>query len=244
MTLSIHGTTSPVGTGDLPLDLVDPDTVEFVGTADPLRRAPLRRWGIRGHGPASTPTAGPSRGRRSAAARPGRTAAAALARIRGRSSRTVECRNCAETRSNVPSGNAVGQVVLDELDAVGDPARTRSLCGATECGLGDVDRDDVPAPLGEPHRVGALTAAEIERPSGWQICGHLGEADVDPTTPDSFAFSVVLFPVRLCVVHAASLPRRSSICQSYLPCRQRQSPRTTSTCGFDGGCGTCACSAA
>ena len=71
---------------------------------DPVRRRPLRRWGIRGDGPASTPTvAGPAWSTISNSP-PARTAPAACLRIRGRSNGIMECRNCAEIRSNVPSG--------------------------------------------------------------------------------------------------------------------------------------------
>src|ERR1700709_379114 len=59
-------------------------------------------------------------------------------------------------------GEAIGQIELDELDAVGDATRLRSLVGTSQRSIGDVDRDDIPAPLGKPHRVGTLTTPEIE----------------------------------------------------------------------------------
>ena len=61
-----------VGSDGLPLDGSHPDLFPFGITEVQRVDRPPRRWGIRGHDPASTPTAGRRRGPQSSAARRGR----------------------------------------------------------------------------------------------------------------------------------------------------------------------------
>jgi hypothetical protein len=62
----------------------------------------------------------------------------------------------------------VGEVVLLEVDSVGDAERDGAGGGALQRRGGDVDGRDGPAVASEPDRVVAQGAAEIERPARLQ----------------------------------------------------------------------------
>ena len=243
MTLSIHGCCCPSGPDGQPLDGFDTDPLVFlvseIQTGDHLFGA--REFVV------VIQLGGPWRSR-AVVDDDQQPARANGPRRPGKDRRPVQpdggMQELRRDQVEFAVGKAVGQVERDELDAVADAARARRLPGATQRGLGDVDRDDVPAPLGEPHRVGTLTAAQVERPARRQIGRHVGELDIDASAPDPIAFSVVLFPVRLAFRSCRQLAVRPWICQCHLPCRQRRLSRTTSTCGFGAGCANCASSAA
>ena len=107
----------------------------------------------------------------------------------------MECRNCDEIKSNVPSGNAFGQVALDELDAVGDAADAAASLARPNAVSEMSTATTVQPRSREPYRIGAFSAAQIECPTRRQIAHYVGELDVDPSAPDALAFAVVLFPV-------------------------------------------------
>jgi hypothetical protein len=95
------------------------------------------------------------------------------------------------------TGKAVGKVVLRELDPITEPVGIGVRSCALQCGVRDVDGDDAPPAFGEPTRIRALPAPQIERRAGCQRGRHLSETNVDATAPDPVAFAVVLLPVRL-----------------------------------------------
>jgi hypothetical protein len=100
------------------------------------------------------------------------------------------------------------QIVALKVDTIGEIADHCVGRCPIQCGLRDVHRRHVPAVLGEPHRVGSLTATEIERAARRHRLDHLGQPDVHPSTPHPIAFAVVLFPGLLCLrhSHAVTLP--------------------------------------
>ena len=94
---------------------------------------------------------------------PGATAAAARRSTAVRSISSGVWKNCADTRSKEPLGKRPLQVVRLKIDAGQHPARLGVLGRAGQCGGRHVDRDDLPAVLGQPDGVGTLTAAQIQR---------------------------------------------------------------------------------
>ena len=64
-------------------------------------------------------------------------------------------------------GEALGQVVRLELDPVAHPARVGVFGRTLQRGFGDVDGDDLPAALGQPHGVATLPATQIEAVPGF-----------------------------------------------------------------------------
>src|SRR5437764_15364747 len=82
----------------------------------------------------------------------------------------------------------------------------------------------MPAMLGEPQSVGALTTTEIERAAGRHWLDQFGQSDVHPSTPHPLPFAVALFPGLLCLrhCHANTLPAASSWRQAFLHAGKRQ----------------------
>lgn len=56
---------------------------------------------------------------------------------------------------------------------------------------GDVHRRDPPSAAGQPHRVPARAASEVECGAGGQIRRHLGEAWIDPRAPECGVLAAV-----------------------------------------------------
>ena len=78
----------------------------------------------------------------------------------------------------------------------GEPARL------LEADLGEVDARHLPAALGQPDRVAALTAGDVERPPGRQRRRLLDEEPVSRARPDQLAAGVA--PVPGLAVHRRS----------------------------------------
>src|ERR1700757_980585 len=115
------------------------------------------------------------------------------------------------------------QIVPLKVDAVREITRRGVHRRPVQCGLRDVRRRHMPAVLGEPHRIGALAATEIECAARRHGLDQLGQPDVHPSTPYPFACTVVLFPGLLCLrhFHAVTLPAARWWWQAYLPCWQK-----------------------
>ena len=127
---------------------------------------------------------------------PGATAAArsAIARDRGAGGRW---RKCTDTRSKAPASGARSTTSRCAQRQPGGDV----VPGGPAGGLGPLQRDrrqvdpgDAPAPRGQPHRVGALAAADVQGPAGRQV-GDLGdELRVGLAAPDLRAAGVALVP--------------------------------------------------
>src|SRR5690606_28084063 len=61
---------------------------------------------------------------------------------------------------------------------------------------GDVDGGDPPAAFGQPDRVAALAAAQVQGGAGRQAVGLADQQRVDPAGPDLLAVAVEAFPER------------------------------------------------
>ncbi len=124
------------------------------------------------------------------------------------------CKCCLVQR---PFRESLVEVVALEVDAVQQVPTGRGLAAPLQRGGRDVDGDDPPAVFGEPQRVGALTAAQVQGPSRRQFGGHLGQPGVDPPAPRPLAGAIALFPKLLGIlglvraVHAAILPNPSGV---------------------------------
>ena len=87
-------------------------------------------------------------------------------------------------------GSAGDQVVAQGLDPVGHPRLGGVLAHPGQGHLGDVECGDPPAAAGEPDGVGALTAADIERPPGREVGALLHQTLVGPAAPDPIGLGV------------------------------------------------------
>src|SRR5262245_20573438 len=101
------------------------------------------------------------------------------------------------------AGLVLPQVRLDPADA-GQAAPGRQLGGLGQPGGREVDRGHLPAALGQPDGVPALTAAEVERPPGGQPGQLLDHETVGLRRPDQLRAGVQLVP--LVLVHCLAPP--------------------------------------
>ena len=93
----------------------------------------------------------------------------------------------------MPLGPVAEQVGL--LPGHGDPARLRELLRLADRHVREVDAGHLPPLLGEPDRVAAFAAGEIERPPGRQA-GRLGDEEpVRLRRPQQLAAGVAAVPV-------------------------------------------------
>ena len=74
--------------------------------------------------------------------------------------------------------------------------------------VGEVDRRDLPATLGEPHR--AFPAGEVERPTCWEVGGLGCEGTVRRDGPELLRLGVLAIPVVTLHVAASFLVRRDT----------------------------------
>ena len=89
-------------------------------------------------------------------------------------------------------------VALRPAEPVGDlrPRVARVTCRAVERDLRDVDAVDLPAASGQPERIAALAAPDVERPASGQVAG-LGHHDrVRVAAPQRRRRAVALVPER------------------------------------------------
>ncbi len=79
-----------------------------------------------------------------------------------------------------------------------DPVRYspcgRMLAGASECGLGDVDRGDLPSRGSKPDGVGTLAASEVQGGARGEGGCFARQDRVHPTTPDAVTLAVSVVP--------------------------------------------------
>ena len=149
--------------GRFSLDRLHADPLPLARRRGPVMRRPLRRWGIRGGGASFDAHGGGPAWSTISNSPPGSQCVCGLLEDRGRSNGSMECRNCAEIRSKVPSGKPSDRSCWRTRCGQPRPRASASAARALQRGIGDIDRDDVPAALGKPQRVGALPAAQIER---------------------------------------------------------------------------------
>lgn len=68
------------------------------------------------------------------------------------------------------------------------------LCGAAQRGGRDVDGGDVPAVRGQPQRVAALAASQVQGAPWRQVCGGLGEQRIGRVLPGAVLAAVEVLP--------------------------------------------------
>lgn len=84
--------------------------------------------------------------------------------------------------------------MLLPCDGAPDPRGGFSFGGTLECRVGDVDAGDVPPAEGQPDRVVALTAAEVQRGAGSEVFGFLHHQRVGIAAPLRRAAAVEVLP--------------------------------------------------